>query len=208
MSEYYKTVNLDNKNILVIETLNGHKINLIYTPTQTLNKIIKTFENYYDSGTDSSHFYNSNTLQRFLENKDFSKTPTELNMEKIDHLEISLHEPLCFHSIVSRDKIITIFVKSIIGKSITLSEVSYLDTIANIKFMIQDKEGIPPEQQTLIYMGIKLENHKTLRDYNRIQDCSTLHLCLRLRGGMYQETSGKNGNFQPLKNCVVFVEDD
>lgn len=208
MSEYYKTIDLDNKNILVIKTLNGYKINLVYTPTQRLNKIIKTFESYYDSGTPSKHFYNSNTLQRFLDDKDLSKTPNELNMEKIDQIELTLHEPSCFYSIVPREKTITLFVKTILGRSVTLDKVSPLDTIANIKFMVQDKEGIPPDQQTLIFEGIKLENHTTLQDYDGIHDCSTLHLCLRLRGGMYHETSGKNGNFQPLENCVILVEDD
>lgn len=83
-----------------------------------------------------------------------------------------------------------LFVKTMTGKTVSV-EVEEGETIEEVKAKISEKEGIPPEQQRLIFGGQQLEDAKTLEDYG-VGDDDTFHLVLRLRGGIPSSLNSKS----------------
>lgn len=99
-----------------------------------------------------------------------------------------------------------IFIKTLTGSTITIDcykKNREHTTIEEIKKEIYAKDGVPVDQQRLIFAGYQLEDNKTLR-YYRIYRESTLHLVLRLRGGMYTELSGRNGKYEEIKCDILY----
>ena len=88
-----------------------------------------------------------------------------------------------------------IYVKTLTGKTLQL-QVFGNDSVDVAKWKLQEAEGIPAQQQRLIFAGQQLERERTM-EYYGIGSDSILHLVLRLRGGMLQESSGRDG-FQLL----------
>lgn len=103
---------------------------------------------------------------------------------------------------------IVIIVVDLVGKK-TIINIDPSKTVHKIKKIIQEKQGIPPDQQRLIFAGRMLEDHQSLSSIT-IQSGATFHLVLRLRGGMYDQTSGKTGNFRgetvaAIKTKIIYL---
>lgn len=219
-----KTLAEQNKNLLEIKTLNGSTIYGVCNPANTSLKQIKTyvFDNY-SAGTETDpklklkimHAAKNVVIDLYNEMKPLLEIIENIQDKKIvmqifigDDCNVSLptsDDFISSHKFNEKSKK-QIFVRTLTGRTITIP-FNGNPNLEDIKYYIWKEEHIPMSQQRLIFAGKQLEDEVSVNHYH-IKSGSVLHLVLRLRGGMYHETSGRNGNYGPLENILFEIEAD
>ena len=174
-------------------------LKLIFNP-----EIIKNF-NYQIEPTTNEII---DTKIKFgLKSKD-SDSEENISEKNISEKNIS-EKNISEENIKEEDKsnIKTIYIKTLTGKTKVLHCNPFITTVNNLKTAIYLQEEISLDQQRIIYNGKQLEDGYLLSNYIKNSNEVTMHIVLRLRGGMYSEVSGRNGSYQPLTDLYYDIDD-
>lgn len=146
--------------------------------------------------------------EKTLHNLGCSDNLAELNMfynnTKINPNKKKINLDEVKQKINSSTKIVK--VKTLTGKVLHIKFIGEL-TCEELKLLIMVKIGMPVDQQRIIFRGIQLEDNRMLKDYD-IKNEDYVHLVSRLRGGMFHETSGKNGSYKQLEFTIIDIDSD
>jgi hypothetical protein len=207
-----------NDRIITLQTITNKKAFIKYkqgmqTVMSVLTAFMKTVE--YNLTDNRTYINDIDSFQIIANNKMMSEAeknnPAILDTLAESNKQIRLHygPPV---SATNKDIIDVnetgphkLTVKSLTGRNVTIDCDLEKNTVAQFKVMVYYHEGIPEDQQRIIFEGRQLEDNKLLSDYN-ITDNSVLHLVLRLRGGMYREESGRGGRYKPLSDIFFIME--
>ncbi len=217
--------NLHFENVVTIHTLNAKKIHVKYDPNlQSIGTIWRWFFNKFKYQCDSYQeknfkFVNEYNVEMPVTD-DIVKSKSLLGPEKKIRLMLKVEtlpsgdnnrliNCACFEydpeKFVESSTSTSIYIKTLTGKSLLIHINDITNTfIGELKLHIQNMEGIPPDQQRIIYNGKQLEEDKIISDYKPVKE-AIFHIVLRLRGGMYNEVSGRNGAYEPLEDIFYDI---
>ena len=180
--------------IFVLQTLTNNLFTVDVEPSDTIHSVKTKIENAEGVPADEQRLvFNSRQLEggQVLSSYNIPAASSTLYL-------VGITQPLTEYLAMQ------IVVRSLTGRNTNL-EVSPSDTIDDVKIMIQNEEGIPPEQQRLIFSGRQMEDDRTLSEYN-IQNGANLHMMLRLRGMISTFTSNDTSN--PLVAYLMMTDEE
>lgn len=208
----------DNEKILLINTPNNQKIISKYRKDYTtikniIDSLIHKYKYAYNTDgkyeTDIRLKKNGEFLKenKYIEDYNINKESVidsvDLVAEKNKTDDVSYIDFINNKDNLPKKEEIKIFIKNMNGAT-TIFNIAANEKIINLKYKILDKDGIPTDQQRLVFLGNQLDDSKRLDDY-AIKDNSNIHLILRLRGGMFNEVSGRNGQYEPVKSTLEYI---
>ena len=204
--------NSNKDRVLLIKTITDKKLIVRYKSNKTsLNAIKKYLDDvlhYKCLGHDQYYFsYNNKELVDYTKSLEDLGLNQKLNIIQIkDKLSPKKVKDKIKLNTEKENYLFTIFSVSLIGKttSIPIYKNMY---VYHIMDYIHNNAGTPPDQQKLVYKNHIMEPGNLVSDYN-LQQHSKINIILNLRGGMYHESSGKNGSYKQLNDLIFDVEPD
>ena len=193
-----------------VNTFDNKLILFRYTPgTKTISDITNAITNNigYRCNTVDKFSYrvdNTKTLYERFEKENPTKTPEEL-LDALQTIQMVYYRPPVKETLDQTP--IRVTIQTILPHSYPPISTTATATVEQLKGQIEDAYGINVENQNLIINGKRIQDDKTLETYGIIDD-SLIYLTLQLKGGMYNEVSGKDGMYKALPELMIYDLDN